>query len=130
MVFSSNAGIMIKEVISIMPDVKETVFFSDGATIQFKNRYLIEYLMIMGANDLEITVRSYVYPFLLSRNVSVSYRKQAGPGNEISKKRYRTERQREIERYEGERQKNYRSKEHGQNARGKGTPHHAHPTEI
>ena len=55
MVFSANVGIMIKEVISIMPDVKETVFFSDGATIQFKNRYLIEYLMIMGANDLEIT---------------------------------------------------------------------------
>ena len=52
--FSSDAGIMIKEVISIMPDVKETVFFSDGATIQLKNRSLVEYLMMMEANDLEI----------------------------------------------------------------------------
>ena len=55
MVFSSNARMIIKEVVSIMADVKETVFFSDGATIQFKNRYLIEYLMMMEVNDLGIS---------------------------------------------------------------------------
>ena len=54
MVFSSDAGIMIKEVISIMQEVKETVFFPDGATIQFENRYPIEYLLMMEANDVEI----------------------------------------------------------------------------
>ena len=55
MVFSSNARMIIKEVVSIMADVKETVFFSDGDTIQFKNRYLIEYLMMMEVNDLGIS---------------------------------------------------------------------------
>ena len=47
---------MIKEVISIMPDVNESVFFSDGAASQFKNRYLLQHLtMMMDANDLEIS---------------------------------------------------------------------------
>ena len=48
--------IMIKEVISIMPDGNEIVFFSDGAASQFKNRYLLQHLTtMMDAHDVEIS---------------------------------------------------------------------------
>jgi hypothetical protein len=54
MVFSSDAWIMIKEVISIMRDVKETVLFVRRCYNPIKKRCLIQYLMMMEANDLEI----------------------------------------------------------------------------
>jgi hypothetical protein len=54
MVFSYDAGIMIKEVISTMGDVKETVSFVRRCYNPIKNRCLIQYLMMMEANDLEI----------------------------------------------------------------------------
>ena len=48
--------VMIKEVISIMPDVNEIVFSSDGAASQFKNRCLLQHLtMMMDANVVEIS---------------------------------------------------------------------------
>ena len=48
--------IMIKEVISIMSDVNEIVFFSDGTARQFQNRSLLQHLtMMMDVNVLEIT---------------------------------------------------------------------------
>ena len=45
---------MIKEVISIMRDVKETVLFVRRCYNRIKNRCFIQYLMMMEANDFEI----------------------------------------------------------------------------
>jgi hypothetical protein len=39
--------IIVQEMISIMPDVTEIIFFSDGAASQFKNRYVIQHLTTM-----------------------------------------------------------------------------------
>ena len=48
--------ILIKEVISIMPDVNEILFFSDAAASQLKNRYVVKHLTtMMDANDVKLS---------------------------------------------------------------------------
>ncbi|CAF1309948.1 unnamed protein product [Adineta ricciae] len=48
--------ILIDEITSIMPDVQEIIFFSDGASSQFKNRYILQHLTnIMDKTDLNIS---------------------------------------------------------------------------
>ena len=39
--------ILINEIINSMPDLNEIIFFSDNASSQFKNRYIISYLTTM-----------------------------------------------------------------------------------
>ena len=38
---------LAEEIISIIPDINEIIFFSDGAAGQFKNRYVIQHLTTM-----------------------------------------------------------------------------------
>ena len=48
--------ILINEIASVMPDVRQIIFFSDGASSQFKNRYVVQYLTdIMDKTDLNIS---------------------------------------------------------------------------
>ena len=39
--------ILVNEIVSIMPDVNNIIFFSDNASSQFKNRYIISHLTTM-----------------------------------------------------------------------------------
>ena len=48
--------ILVDEIIHIMPDVDEIIFFSDGAGNQFKNRYVIQHLTtMMDRTDIDFS---------------------------------------------------------------------------
>jgi len=48
--------ILVKEIMSFMPDVQQIMFFSDGAAGQFKNRYILQHLTrIMDKTDINIS---------------------------------------------------------------------------
>lgn len=47
--------ILINEIVSMMPDVNKIFFFSDNASSQFKNRYIIHHLTTMlDSYDIDI----------------------------------------------------------------------------
>lgn len=48
--------ILVHEITTLMPDVDQIIFFSDGAASQFKNRYIIQYLTnIMDKFDINFS---------------------------------------------------------------------------
>jgi hypothetical protein len=48
--------ILMNEITSIMPDVQEIIFFSDGAASQFKNRFILQHLTtMMDKTDINIS---------------------------------------------------------------------------
>ena len=48
--------ILVNEIISMMPDVDQIIFFSDDASSQFKNRYVLNYLThMMDTIDIDFS---------------------------------------------------------------------------
>ncbi|CAF1383212.1 unnamed protein product [Adineta ricciae] len=47
--------ILVEEIVSMVPDVDQILFFSDGAASQFKNRYVVQHLTTM-LNKLDIDI--------------------------------------------------------------------------